>query len=193
LKRSWGIPDDAFVVLFLGNFTRQKRPDRFIEVIRIVREKYPQVHGLMVGDGPLKNDMVRFIQQAELDYAFTFTGYQQDVRPFISMSDLLMLTSDTEGMPGVVLEAAVMRRATISGAVGGVEEFIESGKHGVITQTLEVSSFTAELETLLGNQIFMQKMALAAYEKAGSKFGLEEISNKYLDSFNSLIKDGLKK
>lgn len=180
LKRSWGIPDDAFVVLFLGNFTRQKRPDRFVEVIRTVKEKYPQVHGLMVGDGPLKNDTVRIIQQLGLDYAFTFAGYQQDVRPFISMSDLLMLTSDTEGMPGVVLEVAAMGRSTISGAVGGVEEFIVSGENGIVTPTLEVSSFVAELEQMVTNRETLKVMGKSANLMVTSGYAVQQISNHYL-------------
>ena len=181
LRKSWGIAEGAFVVLFLGNFTRQKRPDRFVEVIRTVREKYPQVHGLMVGDGPLKNDTVRIIQQAELEFAFTFTGYQQDVRPFISMSNLLMLTSDTEGMPGVVLEAAAMGRSTISGAVGGVEEFIESGENGIVTPTLEVFSFAAELEKMICNHEVLYGMGTSAFEMVASRFAVQEISNHYLN------------
>jgi glycosyltransferase involved in cell wall biosynthesis len=181
LRKSWGIDEGAFVVLFLGNFTRQKRPDRFVEVIRTVREKYHQVHGLMVGDGPLKNDMVRIIQQAELEFAFTFTGYQQDVRPFISMSNLLMLTSDTEGMPGVVLEAAAMGRSTISGAVGGVEEFIVSGENGVITPTLEVSSFAAALEQMICNHEVLHGMVTTAIDMVASRFAVQEISNHYLN------------
>jgi glycosyltransferase involved in cell wall biosynthesis len=187
LRKSWGIAEGAFVVLFLGNFTRQKRPDRFVEVIRTVREKYHQVHGLMVGDGPLKNDMVRIIQQAELEFAFTFTGYQQDVRPFISMSDLLMLTSDTEGMPGVVLEAAALGRSTISGAVGGVEEFIESGKNGVVTPSLEVSSFAAALEKLVVNDDVLQELSLVAMEKVGLKYAVQEISINYLNFLREVI------
>ncbi|MFM1962609.1 MAG: hypothetical protein RLZZ172_1454 [Bacteroidota bacterium] len=193
LRKSWGIPEGSFVVLFLGNFTRQKRPDRFVEVIQSVKEKYPQVHGLMVGDGPLKNDTISIIQQAGLEYAFTFTGYQQDVRPFISMCDILMLTSDTDGMPGVVLEAAAMKRITISGEVGGVQEFIESGMNGVVISTLEVSSFSAALENLIGNDELLLKMALAAMEKAASTFAIKDICTNYLSFFNLVIKIELTK
>jgi glycosyltransferase involved in cell wall biosynthesis len=181
LRKSWGIAGESFVVLFLGNFTRQKRPDRFVEVIRTVREKFPQVHGLMVGDGPLKTDTIRIIQQLGLDDAFTFTGYQQDVRPFISICDVLMLTSDTEGMPGVVLEAAAMGRSTISGAVGGVDEFLKSGENGIITPTLEVPSFVDAVEKLLVNKDVLHGMGTAAIDTVASRFAVQEISNHYIN------------
>jgi glycosyltransferase involved in cell wall biosynthesis len=188
LRKNWGVPEGSFVVLFLGNFTRQKRPDRFVEVIRTVREKYPQVHGLMVGDGPLKNDAVRIIQQAELEYAFTFTGYQQDVRPFIDMSDLLMLTSDTEGMPGVVLEAAAMSKMTITSDVGGILDFLISGENGLVVSQKNVSEFADNLIQLIENPTRINQLARRALANVTIGFGVDEIAIRYLDFFKKLKK-----
>ncbi len=188
LRKSWRIAEGAFVVLFLGNFTKQKRPDRFVEVIRTVKEKYPQVHGLMVGDGPLKNDTVRIIQQAGLEYAFTFTGYQQDVRPFIDMSDLLMLTSDTEGMPGVVLEAAAMSKMTITSDVGGILDFLISGENGLVVSQKNVSEFADNLIQLIENPTRINQLARRASANVTIGFGVEEIAIRYLDFFKKLNK-----
>jgi len=188
LRKSWGIPEGSFVVLFLGNFTRQKRPDRFVEVIRTVKEKYPQVHGLMVGDGPLKNDTVRIIQQAGLENAFTFTGYQQDVRSFIDMSDLLMLTSDTEGMPGVVLEAAAMSKMTITSDVGGILDFLISGENGLVVSQKNVSEFADNLIQLIENPTRINQLARRASANVTIGFGVDEIAIRYLDFFKKLKK-----
>lgn len=188
LRKNWRIAEGAFVVLFLGNFTKQKRPDRFVEVIRTVKEKYPQVHGLMVGDGPLKNDTVRIIQQAGLEYAFTFTGYQQDVRPFIDMSDLLMLTSDTEGMPGVVLEAAAMSKMTITSDVGGILDFLISGENGLVVSQKNVSEFADNLIQLIENPTRINQLARRASANVTIGFGVEEIAIRYLDFFKKLNK-----
>ena len=187
LRKNWGVPEGSFVVLFLGNFTRQKRPDRFVEVIRTVREKYPQVHGLMVGDGPLKNDTVRVIQQAELEYAFTFTGYQQDVRPFISMSDLLMLTSDTEGMPGVVLEAAAMSKTTISSDVGGITEFLKHRENGLVLNTNSVPEFSCHLIDLIQNKNDLKKIALKSQNSVVAGYSLDDIALRYIDFFRNIL------
>lgn len=186
LRKSWGIGEQAFVVLFLGNFTRQKRPDRFVEVIRTVREKYPQVHGLMVGDGPLKSETVGLIKQAGLDVNFTLSGYQQDVRPFISMSDLLMLTSDTEGMPGVVLEAASMSKTTIASDVGGVREFLSHGENGLIVHKEIVNQFAENLIQLIENFSMSSKLGENAFIKVSSGFSVNDIAQRYLKFFQEL-------
>jgi glycosyltransferase involved in cell wall biosynthesis len=187
LRKSWGIAEGAFVVLFLGNFTRQKRPDRFVEVIQSVKEKYPQVHGLMVGDGSLKNDTIRIIQQAGVEYAFTFTGYQQDVRPFISMCDILMLTSDTEGMPGVVLEAAAMSKTTISSDVGGITEFLKHRENGLVLNINSVPEFSYHLIDLIQNKNDLKKMALKSQNSVVAGYSLDDIALRYIDFFKSVL------
>jgi glycosyltransferase involved in cell wall biosynthesis len=185
LRKQWGIPENAFVVLFLGNFTKQKRPDRFIEIIEQVSLHHPQIHGLMVGDGPLKYEILDHCKIAGIEEKVTFSGYQQDVRPFISMCNLLMLTSDTEGLPGVVLEAAAMRKTTLTGAVGGVEEFVFNGVSGVVTDKLEVSSFKKELEMLINDSVKINRMSETAHRLVMDKFNLEEISKQYFDFLKS--------
>ena len=112
------------VLLFLVNFTKQKRPDRFLNIVYELQKKISNVHGLMVGDGPLRGQVNSQISRLGITEKITLVGYQMDVRPWIAMSNVLLLTSDTEGMPGVILEAAAMKRLTVSIIVGGVQEFI---------------------------------------------------------------------
>jgi glycosyltransferase involved in cell wall biosynthesis len=186
LRENLGINEQAFVVLFLGNFTHQKRPDRFIEIIAEVKKIHPQVHGLMVGDGPLKKQMEHLCQQLYVEKNVTFVGYQQDVRSYIDMSDILMLTSDTEGMPGVVLEAAAMGRCTLTGAVGGVQEFVESGKNGIVTDSLRVSSFVNDLKMLMDQRERIYDMASIARNKVIKEFSVEKIGHQYINFMSSI-------
>src|SRR5690606_29417744 len=59
-----------------------------------------------------------------------FHGYQQDVSPYLAAADILVLTSDTEGLPGVVLEAAHFSVPTVASEVGGIKECLINGKTG---------------------------------------------------------------
>jgi glycosyltransferase involved in cell wall biosynthesis len=165
-RQKFGIPADAFVLLFLGNFTKQKRPDRFIDIINSVKESIPNVHGLMVGDGPLRSAVNNQISTLSLENNITCVGYKKDVRPWIAMSDVLLLTSDTEGMPGVVLEAAAMKKIIVTGNVGGVAEFIKNESTGFI-----VDWYFIEKEILVKNifhnqniQICIENAFLKLYE-----------------------------
>ena len=188
LRKQWGIPENAFVVLFLGNFTKQKRPDCFIEIIEKVRLHHPQIHGLMVGDGPLKNEILDFCKLKGIEQKVTFAGYQQDVRPFISMCDILMLTSDTEGMPGVVLEAAAMSKTTISSDVGGITEFLKHRENGlVLNGGASVHEFSCHLIDLMQNTNDLKKMALKSQNSVVAGYSLDDIALRYIDFFRSIL------
>jgi glycosyltransferase involved in cell wall biosynthesis len=184
---TWGIDEQAYVVLFLGNFTHQKRPDRFIQIIAEVMKMNPKVHGLMVGDGPLKKQIEQLCFDLNIGESITFTGYQKDVRAFIAMSDLLMLTSDTEGMPGVVLEAAAMGKFSISGPVGGVAEFIDSNENGIIVSDVNSNLFIRNLNSLIKNNDKNSNMGIKAKKKVIEEYSIDKITLKYLKFFNSCL------
>ena len=180
-RQKVGIQEDAFVLLFLGNFTTQKRPDRFIDIINSVKESIPNVHGLMVGDGPLRSAVNDQISTLSLENKITCVGYKKDVRPWIAMSDVLLLTSDTEGMPGVVLEAAAMKKITVTGNVGGVTEFIKNGINGFIVdwQILEKEIL---VKIILDNQNIKINVE-NAFLTLKENFDLNFISKKYFKFF----------
>jgi Mg2+ and Co2+ transporter CorA len=188
-----GIPEDAFVLLFLGNFTKQKRPDRFIDIINSVKESIPNVHGLMVGDGPLRSAVNDQISTLSLENKITCVGYKNDVRPWISMSDVLLLTSDTEGMPGVVLEAAAMKVSSISGDVGGVAEFIEHGVNGFIVDWNSTNILGCKIVEIINeNQDLTMSLREALFDKQRVLSSLLRNEDLMVDSYNRLriiIKD----
>jgi glycosyltransferase involved in cell wall biosynthesis len=174
-----GIPENAFVLLFLGNFTSQKRPDRFIDIINTVKESIPCVHGLMVGDGPLRSAVSNQISTLHLENYITCVGYKKDVRPWIAMSDVLLLTSDTEGMPGVVLEAAAMRKSTISNNIGGIKEIISDQVNGFIVRNRDVDEFISKIIELNLSAELRFKHRNAIFESIHLRNSFDNIFKSY--------------
>jgi glycosyltransferase involved in cell wall biosynthesis len=189
-RENAGISKDAFVLLFLGNFTQQKRPDRFVNIIHILQKDIPQVHGLMVGDGELKNVSLKLVEKLGLTGKITFAGYQQDVRPWISMSDILLLTSDTEGMPGVVLEAGAMKKCTVSTDVGGIREVILDNENGFIVINGYDNIFISKILHLNNSKDLRIKFENSIFESILYRNKIEKILRDYLIFFNK-IKLGL--
>jgi glycosyltransferase involved in cell wall biosynthesis len=189
IREKVGIPEDAFVLLFLGNFTNQKRPDRFIDIIKSVKESIPNVHGLMVGDGPLRSAVNDQISTLSLKNNITCVGYKKDVRPWIAMSDVLLLTSDTEGMPGVVLEAAAMRKSTISNNVGGIKEIISDQENGFIVRYGDVDEFVSKIIDLNLSADLRFKHNNAIFESIHLRNSFDIIFKKYKLFFSKTIRD----
>lgn len=185
-RKLFKIEDEDRVLLFLGNLTSQKRPDRFIKIIKLIRERFPRVKGWMVGDGRLREIVERSIEEESLGDVIRVWGYQHDVSQFIAASDLILLTSDTEGLPGVVLEAAYLRVPAVSALVGGVTECVEDGKTGFLVQKDAIQEYANCAIKLLNNEVMRHEMGISAYAKTKSDFDLKIIADRYTIFFKLL-------
>jgi glycosyltransferase involved in cell wall biosynthesis len=190
-RQKAGIKPNSFVILFLGNFTKQKRPDRFLDIINDLRKQMPNVHGLMVGDGTLSGEVDAQITRLGLGERVTCVGYQRDVRPWIAMSDVLLLTSDTEGMPGVVLEAAAMKTLIVSNIVGGVQEFIINGENGFLNVSNNNVEYCNILYSIFFDKINIHKIEDKSFETVLHSNHIESIFQSYLIYFNKCINNGM--
>lgn len=181
-----GISKDKKVLIFIGNLTSQKRPDRLIEVVKRVYAIEKNIHTLILGDGSLRGEMELKVQSAGLQSIFSFLGYQENVGSFIAASDVLLLTSDTEGLPGVIPEAAYFEVPSIASNVGGVAECIKDEISGFILDKDDVEGFVRKSIYLLQNHEIRNAMGHRARELALNDFDITNVANQYADFFKSL-------
>ena len=187
-RQKLGISIDHDVLLFLGNITAQKRPDRFIEIIKRIRITNKNVIGIIIGDGPLKLETEKIVQKENLENHILFMGYQEKVGEFISAADILLLTSDTEGLPGVVLEAGYFMVPAIASNVGGIAECVKDGESGYIINKNNIDDFVTKTIYLLNNPTIRNNMGLLSREIAIQNFDINNISNDYHSFFKYILK-----
>ncbi|WP_075352570.1 glycosyltransferase family 4 protein [Algoriphagus marinus] len=183
-RRDLGIGKTDEVLLFLGNLTAQKRPDRFLEIIQKLIQTRPQLKALVVGDGDLGVSIKSPI--SNLQSQIFFFGYQQDVSPYLAAADLLILTSDTEGLPGVVLEAGYFSVPTVATEVGGIRECLIDGESGILIPDRSIEEFVREIDFLLSDSSRLQLMGKKAKDMVLENFRMEEVARKYLSFFRGL-------
>jgi len=114
-------------ILFVGRLTEEKRADRFLRVVSkiVTRTDNIKVRAVIAGDGPLKSRLEGLARSIGLTNGqLEFLGECADMRPVYRKSDLLMLTSDLEGMPNVLLEAMAEGLPVAATRVGGVPEIV---------------------------------------------------------------------
>jgi glycosyltransferase involved in cell wall biosynthesis len=126
---------DAVNILFVGRLTEEKRPDRFLSVVsRLMRElPHKKIKAQIVGDGPLMPQVQAQAKELCLSSELELSGQCEEMASVYSNADLLMLTSDYEGTPNVLLEAMANGIPVIATNVGGVPEII-SDERGVLVQ-----------------------------------------------------------
>jgi glycosyltransferase involved in cell wall biosynthesis len=181
---------DKIIILFLGNLTKQKRPERFVETIKLLESKYHNCFGWIVGDGILRADIEIKVNELQIAHRIVFWGYQKNVFPFISNADILLLTSDTEGLPGVTLEAGFFKVPTVCPNVGGVKEFIENDSYGFVLDNSKPASFANSISILIDEPDLRNIIGENAKRKVIEAFDMEVISKKYIEFIQKVISNG---
>ena len=132
IREQYGIPADALVVGLTAVFRFQKRIDIWLKVLQDCIEKNENIYGIIVGAGPLENEIKAKHKQLGLGERVFFTGLQTDVKPFYSAMDVFMMTSSFEGLPIALLEAMSMECAIVTTGAGGIKEVIRNEEDGYI-------------------------------------------------------------
>lgn len=123
-----------FRLLNVGRLTEQKRMDRFIRVIAALRTRHGMdVVGTIVGTGPLDATLRALATAVGVDRdTLSFEGARADMTPIYHEADALILTSEWEGTPNVVLEAMACGVPVIATRVGGVPDLVTDGGSGFL-------------------------------------------------------------
>lgn len=140
-----GLSGDRPVVAFIGRLTGIKRPDRAIEAMRLLADRGIDADLVVAGDGDLRAETER--AAVPLGDRVTFLGWTADVGGVLAAADVIVLTSDNEGMPVTLAEAAHAGVPAVATRVGGVPEVVLDGQTGlVVAPTAEaVADGLAEL------------------------------------------------
>jgi len=120
------------VVAIVGRVTAIKRPDRMLAVARAVRLSIPDAQFVVCGAG---DQLASTMERAGADgLAMTFLGWRADVETVYAAADVVLLTSDNEGMPVSLIEAGLAGRPAVATDVGAVAEVVRPNVTGLLTR-----------------------------------------------------------
>ena len=187
-RQQLGIPVDAIVVGTIAVFRFQKRMKEWLEVFATASAKHPELYGIIVGDGPLKEEILQKRKALGLEKKVIMPGLQTDVRPWFNTMDIFMMTSVFEGLPIALLEAMSMQCAIATTDAGGVKEVIQHNQHGVMVSVAHWQQLSSELERLIINETWRTQLGEAARERVKEAFAMERMVKELEDVYKSLVK-----
>jgi len=132
LRERFSIPTDVPIVSHVARMVPIKRHDILLRAIPKVWQRMPQVRFLLVGDGETRPQIEQLVQELQLDDRLILTGFIQEQELIYADTDLLVLTSDNEGLPVAVIESLASGKPVVSTCVGGVPELIQDGINGFL-------------------------------------------------------------
>jgi len=187
LRRSLGIPPEARGIGFIGRLHPVKRLDLLVEIAAIVSGACPNAVFLLVGDGPARGEVESLLLQKGLADHFRLLGYQSAIADYLALMDLLVLTSEREGLPIVILEASASGIPAVAFDVGGVSEAVEHGRTGFVVPFGDLVEFSQQVLRLLADQALRAEMGRQARLRAWAQFSPEARLSSLLAAYRALV------
>ena len=181
------ISPDNFVLACIGRLTHQKGHHYLLESIKLVQDSLPNLRVLFVGDGELKDELIKHAKNLGILNMIFFMGYRDDIAEILHLSNALVLPSLYEGLPLCVLEAMAAGRPVIATKVGGTPKLVEDGKTGVIVPPKDITAMAEAIRTVLSLPDRGKEMGERGKNIVAMHFSVNFIAKKTADLFNSLI------
>lgn len=180
-------PADAPVLIFVGSLTPEKRLDRLLRLTQKVRLQMPKLHLWLIGSGPLESTLRKQADSLGIGESVRFLGAQSNVADYLNAADLFVLTSDTEGIPGVILEAGLLGLAVVATRVGGVPEGVLDGETGVLVDRQNEQRLAEIVFDLLHDSARRRKLGAKAKSWVGANFTIDRIAKEYIDFYRHVL------
>ena len=147
------LPVDAPWILFAGRLQEQKAPFRLVEVFLEYYKKNKSGYLFIIGEGNLKSKLIEYVKTVKLEKNIFFLGQmkQEFLSLFYRASDVLILTSNFEGMPRCVLEALGCGLPVVTTDVGEVKRVVKNNFSGEVVNSFDPKSIANGLGKVLNN------------------------------------------
>ncbi len=191
LRQKLAIPDEALVILALGRMIEKKGFQDLLPAFAKAPAEVGgrPVHLLLVGDGPLRAELVGQAGQLGVARRVHWAGWQTETSPYYQLADLFVCPSRHEPLGNVILEAWSHGLPVLSTDSHGALELIEEGESGLLTPCGDVSAMAERLTHLLRLDE-AERSALAQRGQAVVEvdYRPESVVSAYLDLYRGLTK-----
>jgi glycosyltransferase involved in cell wall biosynthesis len=171
-RLKWGIPTDALIIGTIGRLHPAKGQIYLIKTAAQLYLKYSNLHLLLIGDGPLRQDLELELKRNPVPH--TITGYLPQAYEALPAMDLFVLPSVSEGMGLVLLEAMQAGVPIVASAVGGIPEVIRDGKDGLLVPPGNVAGFSSACSKIIDNPDLAKSLVLSSHSR-WPKFSIESM------------------
>jgi glycosyltransferase involved in cell wall biosynthesis/GT2 family glycosyltransferase len=179
------VPQSKFLVSFIGRFSEEKCPEKFVEMANSLRYEH-NLDFVMLGNGPRYNHVKEKIRELNLEDRIYAPGNVNDVRPYLKRSGVLVIPSAIEGVPVTLMESMAFGVPVIASAVGGIPSVIRDGFNGFVCHPSDLDGFLRNIKKLAGDEGLRRSMSKNARQYALQHLSIKSTNRGYHHLFLSL-------
>jgi glycosyltransferase involved in cell wall biosynthesis len=166
VKRELGVEEAWPIIGSVGRLSQQKAQDYLVEAVALLKDKYPKIKLLLVGDGGLRPILEQKIQTLGLSNQVILMGQRDDVADLLAIFDIYAMSSRWEGVGRALTEAMHCSRPIVATAVNGVRELIIHEETGLCVPPHDPPALAAAIDRLAFDSQLARRLAANAQRKA---------------------------
>jgi glycosyltransferase involved in cell wall biosynthesis len=153
----------------------EKGVANFLQAATRVSRIFPEAGFLVVGDGPLREELLSLAERLGISKRVRFLGYRTDSRALMGLMDVLVVPSLTEGSPLIVLEAMAAGIPVVASAVGGIPDQLRHGEEGILVPPDDPDALGEALGALLRDPAYARRLGETGRLRTENEFSHETL------------------
>ena len=183
---AWG-PGGPPVAMAIGRMYPEKRFDRFLTALARARRASPDLRGVIVGDGPeWPNLRCQAQDLGLLPNGVLWLGRRNDVPALLGKADMLVLSSDHEGCPNVVLEAMAVRRPVVTTPAGDAGVVVEEGVSGYVVPFDDVEAMAGRMIRLAESPELRRRFGEAGRRRVEMEHSYDGLADRLITVYEAI-------
>lgn len=179
----------------VARLSPEKAHKDLLKAFRKIHTQYPATRLLLVGDGPLREELIAQMKALNLSSSVVFVGQRSNIRDYLNMFDVFVLASTRESLPRAAREAMACGRPVIATRVGASKEVVHHGKTGLLVSAGRPDELTKAMEEMILSPNRRREMGEAALSLIEERFSLirwlEENEKVYQKAHSPLFAENL--
>ena len=187
VRAELGLAPDDRVAILIGRFAAGKGHSYAIQAAKLASARVPDLRMILAGDGKLENDLRAEARELGVSDRVLFVGFRRDIPRLLAVSDVLVLPSEDESLPFVILEAMSSRLPVIATDVGGISEAVDDGRTGILVSPRDAEGLADAMVEVLGDRERARAMGFEGRRKVEAEFSLQACAAAVFDVYDELL------
>jgi glycosyltransferase involved in cell wall biosynthesis len=187
LKAVLGMREHDVVVTIVGRLSPEKGHRTFLEAARRVSSNRHHVKFLIVGDGPMRDELRTEAARLNIEERVVLAGFRKDMPEIYALSDVLVNASSIEGLPMTILEAMASKVPIIATRAGGIPDIIADNETGLLVDAQDVDALEAAIESLIDDHGKRRRFATSAFEFVTLNHSYERMCDAYRQVYREVM------
>ncbi|MDH5570149.1 MAG: glycosyltransferase [Gammaproteobacteria bacterium] len=181
---------DGYIIGCISRLSEEKGIANLIEAISLALNKLPDIKLLIIGDGPLLNELKQLVNKYGISSSVLFSGYRENAYNYLAFFDLFILPSITEGLPITVLEAMQASVPVIATKVGAIPKVLANGDNGIIVNPNDSRSIEKAIYLARSQPELLKFMIIRSKNDVAEKYSCHRMANDYINVYNKVMNNG---